>query len=200
MRFILLNVATLFFAHLASAQEPLLFARLSLVSSRSPSYATSVAGSTTKPDVPLLRGNELSAASWSMSPGVKTGSYPPLSFRNSTGVASPLIKVGPEDSQTPVQLQAAFGLRNFSFRVSSWRRLGSGPSFSAGTLSVIRSLNLLQTGANTGFGLALTMYRVGSRFEPVYHRRPVSIQLLFRIRFGGGAANLNGPVSGSTSL
>jgi hypothetical protein len=123
-----------------------------------------------------------------------------VSFGHSKGDAFFAIRAVSGDFQTPVQLQAAFGLRSFSFRVSSWRRLGSGPTVNAGTLSVVHNLNLLPTGVNTGLGVSMTMYRLGSRFDPVYRRRPVSIQLLFRVRFGAGARNRIGPVGHSTNL
>ena len=110
------------------------------------------------------------------------------------------IRAVPGDLQSPIQLMAAFGLRRFSFRVSSWRRLGSGPSVHASALSVVRSVNLSQTGANTALGLSVTMYRLGSRFDPVYSRRPVSFQLLFRIRFGSGRSGRISPSGLSKSL
>lgn len=91
------------------------------------------------------------------------------------------------DLNSTEQMLAAFGLRRFSFRVSSWRRLGPGPSVHAGTFSVVRNLSLHSGRLNIGLGLSMTMYRLGARFEPLYRRRPVSIHVTFRIPLGAPA-------------
>jgi len=119
--------------------------------------------------------------------GSPTGTTASVSFRHSTGDAYLAIRAPSGDFQAPVQLLAAFGLRKYSFRVSSWRRLGQGPSVHAGALRVVRNVKLFQTGADGGVGLSVTMYRLGSRFDHIYRRRPVSVHALFRIRFGGNA-------------
>jgi hypothetical protein len=200
MRIIALSLASLFFAHAATAQEPKSFARHLEITSRSSSHVATVSSLTTAFDVFSPPRIELARTAWTTAPGAQAGITSSLSFRHSAVDAFVAIRALPGDSQTPFQLMAAFGLRNFSFRVNSWRRLGSGPSVNAGTFSVARNVNLFQTGANTGFGLSLTMYRIGSRYEPVYRRRPVSVQFLFRVRFGSGAASLIGPVGRAKSL
>ena len=91
------------------------------------------------------------------------------------------------DLNSTEQMLAAFGLRKFSFRVSSWRRLGPGPSVHAGTFSVVRNLSLHSGRLNIGLGLSMTMYRLGARFDPLYRRRPVSIHVIIRIPLGASA-------------
>jgi len=200
MRLIALSLASLLLAHVATAEGPKSFARHFEVPVRSPDHTATASASRTTFDASLLRRIEPGGTASALALGARAESFPSPSFRHSTGVAQFAIRAVPGDLQSPIQLMAAFGLRRFSFRVSSWRRLGSGPSVHASALSVVRSVNLSQTGANTALGLSVTMYRLGSRFDPVYSRRPVSFQLLFRIRFGSGRSGRISPSGLSKSL
>ena len=184
IRTLTLSLSAMLLAPVAGAEGPGIFSHgshslLGMVVS-----APAAPASMPAPGGPLLRGIGPGTGPWEVATGAQTGDIPFFSLRSSQADAFPAFRTPSGDFQSPVYLLAAFGLQRFSFRVSSWRRLGPGPSVHASTFSVVRNLGSFPTWADSGLGLSMTMYRLGARFEPLYRKRPVSIHLLFRIRFG----------------
>ena len=102
--------------------------------------------------------------------------------------------------QAPDQLLAAFGFGNLSLRVNSWRAVGRGPSVNARALALVRRVSLALGGAEISFGCGVTMYRFGARFDSAYHKKPVSIQGLVRIRFSSDTGGQTASIGHSKSM
>jgi hypothetical protein len=122
-----------------------------------------------------------------VAPGYQTPDLLSVHFRHPTGdlfVALGAVSGGGKASD---QLLATIGFRNLSLRVNSWRAVGRGPSVNARALALVRRVSLLRDGAEISLGGGVTMYRLGSRFDLSYRRHPISMQVLFRVRFGSHA-------------
>src|SRR5512143_3736136 len=141
MRIIALSLSSLLLAHVASAEPPGALARSlaasfprgtdSAPSARAINYAAFEPYFAELSLPPPLEAVSQPSAGLFASAGTigpeglawNTASGP---FREQVDVRFFAVRRGAGDLNTTEQMLAAFGLRKFSFRVSSWRRLGPG--------------------------------------------------------------------------
>jgi len=185
---LVLGLASILLANVATAEGPSMFSLQPRIPPRSTTDFAPANISMSGIDGSTLRTIYPGGPGWEFAMQGGTGSVPFLSLRPKPGDPFFAARTPSGDFHTYSHLLAAFGLQKFSFRVRSWRRLGPGPSVHAGTFSVFRDSIELPTGAVAGLGFSATMYRLGARFEPIYRQqRPVSINVLVRVRFGGNS-------------
>ncbi len=167
MRIIALSLSSFLLAHLANSEPPGALAR-SLAASflrgtDSASPARPIDHTAFDPYFvelsrpPSLEVVSLPTAGLFASPGTigpegLAGSTASGAFREPVDERLFAVRRMAGDLNSTEQMLAAFGLRRFSFRVSSWRRLGPGPSVHAGTFSVVRNLSLHSGRLNIGLG------------------------------------------------
>jgi len=135
-----------------------------------------------------------------VAPGFPNPNLLYVSFRHPSGDLFLALGAVSGGGQAPNQLLAAVGFRDLSVRVNSWRAVGRGPSVNARALALVRRVGLALGGAEIFVGCGVTMYRFGARFDPAYHKKPVSIQGLVRIRFSSDTGGQTASIGHSKSM